>query len=328
MTASRPWTAPTIPDYDDLPINSDGTHSGWGVFGEFDSVGRMNLLDSRAVVAAAGLVNTGEVFPLDVPLDFFEPPLFDRPRVEITPRALKAAVPGFDDVYNNFNPQSSSQWDALAHAAYAPDAFYNNATEADVLERKRDGIQHWAERGIVGRGVLLDLKRTADARNEPYSPGTAHSFTVDDLEEARQAAGIDYQPGDVIMLHTGYTSWYSALSLEERTEMAPRLKVQACGVEHTEAMARYLWNTRASAIVSDCPAVEVYPMDYTAESAPFGFLHRILIGQFGFALGELWKLDDLAQSCEDDGRHAFMVTSAPLHAVGGIGSSANALAIK
>ena len=38
-----------------------------------------------------------------------------------------------DDVLDNFFPQSSSQWDSLAHVAYSPGVFYNGATDDDVL---------------------------------------------------------------------------------------------------------------------------------------------------------------------------------------------------
>jgi hypothetical protein len=61
---------------------------------------------------------------------------------------------------------------------------------------------------------------------------------------------------------------------------------------------------------------------------PFGFLHRMLIGQFGLAVGELWWLDDLARACRGDGRFEVFLTAAPTNVTGGIGSSANALAIK
>jgi hypothetical protein len=74
-----------------------------------------------------------------------------------------------------------------------------------------------------------------------------------------------------------------------------RLAADLCapGVEHTEEMARYLWDNQIMAVASDTFAVEVWPPAWGDESVPFGFLHRVLIGQFGMALGELWWLDDL-----------------------------------
>ena len=93
-------------------------------------------------------------------------------------------------------------------------------------------------------------------------------------------------------------------------------------------MARYLWDAHVSAVVSDNPSVEVWPADAGEAAFPFGYLHRILIGQLGMALGELWWLEDLALSCRDDGRYEMFLTAAPMNVRGGIGSPANALAIK
>jgi hypothetical protein len=72
----------------------------------------------------------------------------------------------------------------------------------------------------------------------------------------------------------------------------------------------------------------VWPADWRKESRPFGFLHRMLIGQFGMALGELWWLDDLARDCRDDGRYTSFFSSAPLNVAGGVSSPPNAVAIK
>ena len=90
-------------------------------------------------------------------------------------------------------------------------------------------------------------------------------------------------------------------------------------------MCRYLWDAHVCAVVSDTYAVEAFPPD---RSTPTGFLHRMLIGQFGMALGELWWTEDLAADCAEDGVYEALLTSAPMHAPGGIGSPANALALK
>jgi hypothetical protein len=48
----------------------------------------------------------------------------------------------------------------------------------------------------------------------------------------------------------------------------------------------------------------------------------------GLPLGELFVLAPLAEDCARDGRHEFMVVSAPLNVEGGIASPPNAVAIK
>jgi hypothetical protein len=54
----------------------------------------------------------------------------------------------------------------------------------------------------------------------------------------------------------------------------------------------------------------------------------MLLGSFGMALGELWWLADLVRDCHEDGVFEALLVSAPLHAPGGVGSPANAVAIK
>lgn len=316
----------TLPAYDDLPRNDRGVATAWGIFGPDDSAGMLGQLDERHARAALGLARRGAVFALDAPLDFFDPPLFGRPplRRDVQIRDDWAA----NEVLHDFNPQCSSQWDALAHVAYEPDAFYNGATAAEVANGSRNTIEHWARRGIVGRGVLLDLERSAQAAGATYDPGTSHAFSVADLEAARKRAGVELRHGDILILRTGFVDWYTRQEAEDRTRIASRDELRACGIEHTEAMAEYLWNHHVAAVAADCPSVEVWPMDHAPGSWPFGCLHQILLGQFGVALGELWCLEDLAEDCAHDGIHEFLLTSAPLNAPGSFGSPANALAIK
>jgi kynurenine formamidase len=316
-----------LPSYDDLPTFPQGGRSGWGLFGPDDNVGLVNLQIPARIAGAAQQIHRGAVFALSAEVRLFDPPLYGRAltrhRIITTP-----GDPGLDDALDDFNPQASSQWDSLAHVPYASDAFYNGATKDDVMSGRRNSISHWSRRGIVGRAVLLDVAGVIGARSTRYSPDAPLGLTVDDLEECRRVAGVSYEPGDVLLLHTGFAAWYVEQDSEHRKGLADETKLTAAGVEHTEAMARYLWDSHACALVSDNPAVEVWPPDWTQESAPFGFLHRILIGGFGMALGELWWLADLVADCRADGVATMLVTSAPLNVTGGVSSPANALAIK
>jgi kynurenine formamidase len=315
-----------LPDYADLPPAPNGGRSAWGLFGADDNVGLINLMTPERIAAAARLVRRGQVFCLDMPLGSISPPLAPfrtAPRHHVLHQPGTA---GFDDVYDNFYPQASSQWDSLAHVGYAHDQMYNGATEQDVLAGARNTIDHWARHGLAGRAVLLDVERAMRDAGRPYDPGASSTLSVDDLELARQQAGVEYAPGDIILLHTGFAAWY----VEQPQRVKNRLfgKPATPGVEHTEAICEYLWNSHAAAIASDTFAVESFPADMSAEAHPFGFLHNVLIGQFGMALGELWWLSDLAGDCAADGVYEMFLVSAPMNAPGGIGSPANAVAIK
>jgi kynurenine formamidase len=315
-----------LPYYADLPPAPDGGRSAWGLFGSGDNLGLVNLMTPERIAAAAGLVRRGQMFCLDMPLGSISPALH---AFRGAPRHHVLHKPGtarFDDVYDNFYPQASSQWDSLGHVGYAPDRMYNGATESEVLAGSRNTIDHWARHGMAGRAVLLDAERAMRAAGRPYDPGDAVAIGVADLELARRRAGVEFAAGDIILLHTGFAAWY----LRQPGEVRNRLhgSVVAPGLEHTEAICEYLWNSHVAAIACDTYGVEVFPADTSPDAHPFGFLHSMLIGQLGMALGELWWLADLASDCAADGVYEMFLVSAPLNAPGGIGSPANAVAIK
>ncbi|MFI5034969.1 MAG: cyclase family protein [Acidimicrobiales bacterium] len=318
------------PTYDELPRDAHGLASAWGLFGPDDSIGRLNLITPDTVRAAASLVRRGASFGLDAPVDEFDPPLDDT-RSRVRHRVLRGGgdqVTDLDDVLDDYFPQISSQWDSLAHIPARPGVFYNGRSVEDILERGANTIDHWTRRGVVTRGVLLDLAR-AHRRDPSRVADTSHgaaSIAVKELEAAREAAGVAYSPGCAILVRTGFVEWYRNQDAASRVALSGALA--APGLEHTEEMARYLWNSGAAAVASDTFATEVWPPDWAPAARPFGFLHRVLIGQLGFAIGELWDLEELAADCARDGVAEFLLVSAPLHVRGGIGSPANAVAIK
>lgn len=315
-----------LPSYDELPEGHLGGRLGWHVFGQDDQLGLVNLLTPQRRARAAGLVHRGESFTLDLPLGYFDPPLnpargIARHHVIDQPGGI-----GLDDVWDNVFPQAGSQWDSLAHIGYGRDVYYNGATAEDIKGAGRNGIDHWARHGISGRGVVLDMVRSLAAAGRAYDPGDTTEFGPEELEIAREFAGIEYEPGDIILLHTGFTGWYARRSASQR-KMVPKT-LTAPGLAHTEAVCRYLWDAHVSAVATDTFAVEAWPADTSAEAAPFGFIHQMLIGSFGMALGELWNLDELASSCAIDGIYQGLVVSNPTYALGGISSAPNAVFLK
>jgi kynurenine formamidase len=315
--------SPNLPSYDELPPGPHGGRLAWGVFGEDDDIGTINLLTPERVAAAAKLVRRGASFPLDAPTGLFAPALTATRGV---PRHTVLGAPNvtsFDDVWDNVYPQAGSQWDSLAHVGYGHGQWYNGATREDIVTRGRNTIHRWAQHGIAGRAVVLDMPSTFAAQGRPYDAGTTVEFTVDDLEAARERAGVQIGTGDILLVNTGFGHWYSQQSPEVKRALPTRLRCP--GLEHSEAICRYLWDHHIAAIASDTFAVEAWPGNFAPDAAPFGFIHNMLIGAFGLALGELWWLHDLAQDCLSTGVHEGMLIATPINAVGGIGSTANAV---
>ncbi|WP_432825894.1 cyclase family protein [Dactylosporangium sp. CA-092794] len=310
--------------YDALPPATGGGRSGWPAEGDAArDLGSIALQTARTVAAAAGLVRDGKVFSLNAPIDAFGHQQWGRTLVRhdvVHPEGTLF----FDDVLDRFALQGSSQWDSLGHVGYAAGQWFGGATEDDVRSGRRNTIEHWARRGIAGRGVLLDMQGLWADRGLVLEPFAPEHFTVEDLEAARERSGLEYRSGDILLLHTGFAAAFGELTVDGRTAM----ELTSPGLAHNESICRYLWDHGFSAVASDNLAVEAFPADFSAAAAPFGAMHRMLIGQLGLALGELWWLAGLVDDCRADNRWEMFVTSAPLHVPGGIGSPANALAIK
>lgn len=308
----------TFPDFDDLPeIEALGLRHAWDVFGRSDRLGTLHRLQPANVLAAVRLVRIGDVFSLDLPLTEPDPPLFGRTPFEHT--TYGATKNDWDDRLDNFFPQASTQWDALSHVRCREFGFFGGRTE-DPEPHGPLGIDAYAEHGIVGRGVLIDVDQYLADIGQPLGLEPA-PISASTLRDAAAEQGVEVRPGDILCIRTGWVGRYLQLSRSSREEMAA--DPQFPGLSAGEEMARQLWDWGLAAVCVDNPAVEVRPGDPSV-----GFLHRRLIPLLGMALGELFVLDDLAEACQSDDRWEFLFVGVPLKIPGGIGSPANAVAIR
>jgi len=316
-----------LPSFAQLPGKpGNPARSAWGLWGDDDELGCLNLLTPERVAAGAKLVRKGVVFPLNLRIDRPDPPLYGRGAPKQT--IVGAGGLGRDDYIDNFWPQASSQWDSLRHIRHPEHAWYNGVRDEQIVagDGGKLGIDVFARKGIVGRGVLLDVGRYLQSQGRPLDQSARATVTRDDLEACRVSQGTTIETGDILLVRTGWLSWYSnEATAEVREEIADRARLQAPGLGPPAEMAEYLWNLHVAAVAADNPALEAWPpLSREAD----GFMHFTLIPLFGMPIGELWWLDDLAADCAGDGRYEFFFTSAPLNVPGGVGSPPNALAIK
>ena len=310
-----------LPSYDELPVNETlKMRHSWGVFGADDQLGTINLLTPERVQAAASEIQRGQLFNLSLPLNLPQPPF--SPRETYRHHVFEIDRNTQDDYLDNFYLQSSSQWDGLRHVRAREFGFYNGVMAEDAGPGgSKLGIEHWAEHGIAGRGVLLDVARHMEQQGISLDPHAAFAISPELLKEVTERQGSPLRPGDILLLRTGYMRGY----LGERQEgRAVVTEYRDCpGLAGDESMARYLWDAHIAAIAADNPAVEVLPGDPAA-----GYLHRRIIPLLGIAVGELFTFEALAEDCARDGRYTCFVVGIPLNLPGGVGSPANAIAIK
>ncbi|KAF4508542.1 hypothetical protein G6O67_004904 [Ophiocordyceps sinensis] len=344
-----PTQPDSVPDFDDLPKVQDMPQGcAWGVFdknGEKDLLGTLNFLTPEVVRAAATEVKDGVSFSLNWPMNALNrlPSLFRKPakrNLIYLPDLFGLDVKSWDDELE-FNTQASSQWDSLSHYQHQTSGLAYNGFSLDkqglsvesTAKNKLPTLDHWHTRGcIAARGILLDFKAYAEEKKMPFGPFEGHRITVDDLEACAMHFGVEFRPGDVLLVRTGTTELIDkAIEDGDQTLLAKATAgTSLSGVHGCEDTARWLWNKRFAAAASDSNGFEAYP-PVKADGSLGGpsdlVLHPYMLSCFGMCIGELWDLSRLSAYCKETKRYSFMLTSAPLNYPALIGSPPNALAI-
>jgi kynurenine formamidase len=323
----RPVPA-SMPAYDELPIRESApAGSAWGVFGEADQLGTINLLTPERVMQAANFIRSGRVFALNLPIDIPDPPLFTRGKHRHVIKKFNGYI--LDDYLDNFYPQASSQWDALSHVKHPRLGAYNGFPETEITGYggSKLGIDNLARRGIAGRAVLADVGRYYEQQGKQLNYSVNDVVPFEDLLATLEAQKTNVWPGDILLVRIGWTKAYREMSAEQKAELARDTRTP--GIEGSGRVARWLWEQHIAAVASDSPGLEAIPPPHVSDFTEANdLLHFHLLSFFGMPIGEMWNLEELAQDCANDNRYEFFLTSAPLNIPGGVGSPPNALAIK
>jgi kynurenine formamidase len=329
--AAPPIDIPEVPGIETVRQLAERC-SNWGRWGPDDELGTLNHIQAEDVVAASGLVRSGRVFSLAIPVDENGPQTGGFGRfnpIHLMIRDGNAAVTetvvrdfyggrdrwirGTDDLLI-LPLQSGTQWDSLAHIVF-DQRIYNGYHATDVGSKGaiRNDIANARDR-VVGRGVLLDIARS---RGRAWlEPG--EQIHAEDLEECARAQGVTVGRGDIVLIRTGQMAqcrdaggWGSYAG-----GAAPGLALDA---------APWIFDRELAAVACDTWGLEVLPNQTDDVFQP---LHIILIVHMGLLIGEIFDLEALADDCAQDGRYEFLMTAAPLPITGGVGSPVNPLAIK
>ena len=177
------------PKFGELPhVGETQERHAWEVFGPADQLGSVNLLTPEKVKQAAGLIRTGQVFNLSLPLNF-PMTLYGGFRSKGYRHHIEVGRGGRDDYVDNFAMQGSSQWDSLRHIRFREYGYYGGRQDDALDEKGELGIEHWAQHGIVGRGVLLDGARYMETRQTPLDMTKKFEMDGAFLEQVARAKG-------------------------------------------------------------------------------------------------------------------------------------------
>ena len=327
--------------------------STWGDFGPDDQLGRLNLINEQKVREAVAEVRDGKTFCLSLPLDCpggnvlnprRHPPRVRPTMLDHAPRWMFQVgddVDGATDVINDdaalLHLQYSTQWDSFAHAGSLFDAngdgkpepvFYNGfrggvelphaAKEKDGWSSgvKRLGIEQFAEHGIQGRAVLVDL--FAHCGPERAAVG------YDRLMQIMETDGVTVEAGDILVVHTGFARQL----LEWKGNPDPERIHKVCAVldGRDQRLLQWITDSGVAAICADNYAVEDATAGKPAGPCALLPLHEHCLFKLGVPLGEIWFLSDLANYLREQGRSRCMLTAPPLRLPGAVGSPVTPIA--
>src|SRR5262249_2813098 len=198
----------------------------------------------------------------------------------------------------NFYLQGSTQWDGLRHYSDADYGWYSGATHDDVSASGpgRLGIEHFARRGIVARGVVLDVVRSVEREGGRLDPFDVFPIGPELIERVAGEQGVDLRVGDVLLFRTGWVGAYERLTQDKREQLAAAGRPGSPGLSG-EDLPAFLWDHGIAAVAADNPALEAgHPGTGSNLS-----LHKALLARLGMPLGELWVLEPLAADCAADG---------------------------
>jgi kynurenine formamidase len=333
--------------------------STWGDWGDEDELGRINLVTSEKVLAGIREVVAGRTFCLSLPLDYPGGTALNQrrhPPVVAPTEDMKGAAATFynvrmsemedfgdpkyvdvwaDDVVT-LSLQYSTQWDSLAHVGAEFDAdgdgveeavYYNGYRAGVDLVGPRDdargdggphrafahhlGLEHMAAHGVQGRGVLVDLAHHLGDKWQGV--GRAQ------LEEIMAADGVVVEPGDILLLHTGFAT--RVLEWERDPDPVKIHTMCAYLDARDPSLLEWIADSQISALVADNYAVEgMVGKDRDPSRHSFLPIHHLCLFRLGVPLGEMWYLHELATWLREHNRSRFLLTAPPLRLPGIVGS--------
>jgi kynurenine formamidase len=291
-----------------MPPDNQRCPSKWGAG---DERGSMNHQKPAAVLNATRLIKTGEVIELGHMLSpgmpFFGTRRFDVHTKRTFMNQFSNMRGSNEEVVITEIGQVGTQFDGFAHQTHL-DLMYNCFKVSETASRggfTKLGVEKVGM--VMTRGVLIDV---AALKGVDTLPDT-YEITAQDLQQALERQKVKLQPGDAVLIHTGWGKLWGKDNARY-VKSCPGVGVAA---------AQWLVKQDPILVGSDNWPVEVAPNPDSQLSLPG---HQIFLVVNGIHLLENVKLDELAAKKV----YEFAFAMQPLKIQGGSGSTVAPVAIR
>jgi len=280
-------------------------------WGPADQRGAANRITPQKVLEARGLITRGTVYQLGHVYESTMPLFGTRHFSLKIPQTFGPQGSNnlrfHDELVSGELGQVGTQFDGLGHIGIG-DLFYNGNNRADFS--RPDGLEKLGIENvgpIVTRGVLVDV---AAFKGVARLEG-GYEITLADLRGALERQRMEVRSGDVIIMHTGWSSLWKVDNAAFGAT-SPGIGLEA---------ARWLVEREVVIVGSDTWSMEVVPNPDSTLAFP---VHQLLIPRNGIYIFENLVTEELAR----DRVYEFAFFFAPLKLKGATGSPANPLAIR
>ena len=292
-----------------VPEPSVRCPSRWGAG---DEKGAMNLQTPPLVQNAAKLIRLGEIVELghvlnnNMPMSATRQYNLHPKRSFMNPQSNQRG--SNEEMVIGEMGQIGTQFDGFAHQTHR-DLFYNCIKVDEVATRNgftKLGVHNIGS--IFTRGVLIDI---AALKGVDVVMG-GYEITVADLEAALKRQGTRLQPGDAVLIHTGWGRLWGKDNKTYQFAGHAGIGVQAA-----------LWLAKQDPILlgADNGTVEISPNPDKQLSLP---VHQIALVVYGIHLLENMKLDELAAKKV----YEFAFVMQPIKMQGATGSTVAPIAVR
>jgi kynurenine formamidase len=296
---AQSWTVPSAPER---------CPSKWGAD---DTRGSANHMKPESVLKAVRLIKTGEVIEIGQVLSAAMP-FFGTRRFDVTTKRTLMNTGSNrrgsnEELVVGEIGQVGTQFDGFAHQTHE-DSLYNCLKLDDIATRSgftKLGIEKVG--ALITRGVLIDVAALKGVEMLP----DAYEITSADLKQALERQKLTLQPGDAVLIHTGWARLW-AKDNARYVKSCPGIGIGA---------ATWLAKQDPMLVGSDNWPVEVGPNPDPQLSLP---VHQFMLVVSGIHLLENMKLDELAAKRV----HEFAFVVQPLKMQGFTGSTVAPIAIR
>jgi kynurenine formamidase len=281
--------------------------NNWGRWGDDDELGALNLLTPETVLRALQIPTQGRIIPLGSEVSKRGAITGGRNKTwHVSIQVEHPVDPGRGRAEDTLtmHTHAHSHMDGLAHIWY-DGQLYNGFSSETVGRGGANKLSLGGVGGIATRGLCLDL--TVGGARELE---VGELIDVADLERALAVIGTSVEPGDAVLLHSG---WF-----EHHKRGDARFHEGEPGL--SPAAADWLAARDPVLVGMDNSAIE--PLPPRPGSNPL-YVHETLLRDHGIYMLELLDLTELAES----GAGTFLFMTAPLRIDRGLGSPVNPTAV-